>query len=168
MKEKISNDLSYIKAGYRSDKWKWVLSLPVVSGGGAPVSSLKEYKTPDSCGSSVKGASPDIVINEKSITENSDHPDTADLLVKNNGPNCFLSSSKPFSEDQLTKEQIMKTFGMDKCPKALPCQKKMFKQSLVPSRFGEWNRKRKNSSYRSTSRPQQTSWAPEYSKYMLD
>lgn len=101
-----------------------MLSLPVVSGGGAPVSSLKECKTPDSCGSSVKGASPDIVINEKSITENSDHPDTTDLLVKNNGPNCFLSSSKPFSEDQLTKEQIMKTFGMDKCPKALPCQKR--------------------------------------------
>ncbi|XP_076052912.1 ubiquitin carboxyl-terminal hydrolase 48-like [Oratosquilla oratoria] len=27
MKEKIGNELSYIKAGYRSDQWKWVLSL---------------------------------------------------------------------------------------------------------------------------------------------
>nr|XP_045624248.1 ubiquitin carboxyl-terminal hydrolase 48-like isoform X1 [Procambarus clarkii]XP_045624249.1 ubiquitin carboxyl-terminal hydrolase 48-like isoform X1 [Procambarus clarkii] len=124
MKEKISNDLSYIKAGYRSDKWKWVLSLPMVNGG-APVSTLKEPKDSELCGSTVKDdASEDTVVVEKSVSDSSDHSQTTDTFVKNSEPQSLLSTFKPFSEDQLTKEQILKTYGMDKSPKTLPCQKR--------------------------------------------
>ncbi|XP_042221252.1 uncharacterized protein LOC121865766 [Homarus americanus] len=126
MKEKISNDLSYIKAGYRSDKWKWVLNLPEVDTQ-MQISILKEPGPPESCVAEGKQDVPqDNIDIEKDAAASSVLSETSDvpILQKKETPQSFLSSDKLFSEDHLTKENILKTFGLDKRPKNLPCQKR--------------------------------------------
>lgn len=125
MKEKISNDLSYIKAGYRSDKWKWVLSLPQVNGQ-AQKNVLKQSVSSQSEVPAGKGDVSEMkhVTDDNDVSENIGPPETSGSSQKNGSSQSPLTSLKPFSEDQLTKEHILKTFGMDKCPKTLPCQKR--------------------------------------------
>ncbi|XP_068227208.1 ubiquitin carboxyl-terminal hydrolase 48-like isoform X3 [Palaemon carinicauda] len=129
MKDKISNDLSYIKAGYQSDKWKWVLSLPqnatrtTTSVAGSTtsvplpsnpvVSSTAETqdKQETSTTTDVKSTANEASSVSEGIEQKSD-------ISKSSSP------SKRFTEEELTKENLFKVFGLDKIPKSLPCQKK--------------------------------------------
>lgn len=115
MKEKISNDLSYIKAGYRSDKWKWVLSLSQNSAS-LPVTKakVKVHTTPDEdSGGTGEAPAEDEPPVQKESPANSEISQPEDV-----------SFPKIFKEEQITFEHIMKTFGLDKPPKNLPCPKK--------------------------------------------
>lgn len=115
--------MSYIKAGYRSDKWKWVLSLPQV-GSQAQKNVSKEPVPSQSDVPTEKEDIPEVVLtkDDKDVSENIGPPETSVTHQKNCTSQSSVSSHRTFSEDELTKEHVLKTFGMDRCPKTLPCQ----------------------------------------------
>ncbi|XP_064084819.1 ubiquitin carboxyl-terminal hydrolase 48-like isoform X2 [Macrobrachium nipponense] len=119
MKDKISNDLSYIKAGYQSDKWKWVLSLsqnsvlPAASDVGPATSVPLSSDTLSS--TAEKQDEQESRINEAcSYSEDMQKSDS----IKPSSP------SKQFTVEEVTRENLLKVYGLDKVPKVLPCPKK--------------------------------------------
>ncbi|XP_045101767.1 ubiquitin carboxyl-terminal hydrolase 48-like isoform X1 [Portunus trituberculatus] len=190
MKERISNDLSYVKAGYRSDKWKWVLSL---SQGKSLVQNVAVGE-PDSCevdepaaasateaalaeaATTTEATAAEAVVAKETAAKETVTEATAaaeettaaaaketatataaketraegvvaqvvgeagiikpekDALPsevvtdktaqKNFATQNHTTLPQAITEELLTKEQILKTYGMDKWPKQLPCQKK--------------------------------------------
>lgn len=106
-----------MKAGYRSDKWKWVLSLSQSASLAETATALSE---PDPTQEVVEvvadagenGLQKDVLHCEVNTSKSQQNNDTTQNHSK--APYVFL-------EDQLTKEQILKTYGMDRWPKHLPC-----------------------------------------------
>ncbi|XP_050722086.1 uncharacterized protein LOC127001509 isoform X3 [Eriocheir sinensis] len=117
MKDRISTDLSYVKAGYRSDKWKWVLSLSHSASPSEPTTALGE---PDSTQVAVAEAGENGLQKDSLQCE----INTSKSQQKNGTTQAPSKAPYVFSEDQLTKEQILKTYGMDRWPKHLPCMKR--------------------------------------------
>ncbi|KAK4288303.1 hypothetical protein Pmani_038661 [Petrolisthes manimaculis] len=135
MKDKISNDLSYIKAGYRSDRWKWVLSLIQA---GSSNNSKQAVSSKPTLTSNKDGQDQDVqevIITSTDNKEKCEEDESVGGIgtsgsqpPESNGSTTeFLSSgshSFTISEHQLTMECILKTFALDKWPKTLPCMKR--------------------------------------------
>lgn len=105
-----------MKAGYRSDKWKWVLSL-------SQNGKSTEATTATSESDSTQEAVVEVDVGENGLQKEALHSEvnTCKSHQKNGATQNHSKAPHVFSEDQLTMEQILKTYGMDRWPKHLPC-----------------------------------------------
>lgn len=106
-----------MKAGYRSDKWKWVLSVS---------QSASPAETTTAFGESDSAQGPLAVVADTGENGHQDDAlhcevNTSKDQQKNGTAHNHAKVPYVFLEDQLTKDQIVKTFGLDRFPKHLPC-----------------------------------------------
>lgn len=119
---RISNDLSYVKAGYRSDKWKWVLSLSEVGSLAENVRAVGEHdssEVEEPAATAAAGETGDTKL-QKDVLQS--EVNTSKTPQRNGTTQNHATLPQAIFEEQLTTEQILKTYGVDKLPKQLPCQ----------------------------------------------
>lgn len=106
-----------MKAGYRSDKWKWVLSL---SPSASPADTTSASDDPDPAPVT---ASVVADAGENGLKKNDSHCEvkTSKGQQKNGATDNHAKPPLVCSEGQLTNEHILKTYGMDRWPKLIPC-----------------------------------------------
>lgn len=106
-----------MKAGYRSDKWKWVLSLSQSPSPAETTTSLGESDSTQAAVAVVADTG------ENGLQKDALHCEvnTSKGQQKNGTTQNHSKAPHVFLEDQLTKEQILKTYGMDRWPKHFPC-----------------------------------------------